>query len=316
MDTIETAAVAAHSAPMPPGRMRRAVPQRLSAALAGFAAITSLLSFTFFEVFERDAPSAVGNMRGTALTMLIVAVPLLVAAMIMADRGSLRARVVWLGALAYLAYNSVLTVFAAHFNSFFLMFVATLSLSIWSLLALLRDFAAEEVRARGARVPVRLVAVYMLACTILFAFVWLRDIGPAMMANSIPSSFGATGLLVAPTHVLDFAFTFPLLIAGARGIWARRGWGFVISGGLLIMLTIDTLSIALDQVFGHYHDPAQSLGAVPLMAVLTLIGSAMSFLFLSRLAVPRTAAEVGRRREAARPVHYPPAPRPRRPMWY
>ena len=62
--------------------------------------------------------------------------------------------------------------------------------------------------------------------------------------------------------------------------------------------------------------PAQSLGAVPLMAVLTLIGSAMSFLFLSRLAVPRTAAEVGRRREAARPVHYPPAPRPRRPMWY
>ena len=45
----------------------------------------------------------VGNLRGTALAVLGIAVTLLIASMVRAARGALRARFVWLGCLAYIA---------------------------------------------------------------------------------------------------------------------------------------------------------------------------------------------------------------------
>ena len=35
---------------------------------------------------------------------------------------------------------------------------------------------------------------------------------------------------------------------------------------------IESASVSTDQVFGHLHDPAASLGAVPVFVVLTLVG--------------------------------------------
>ena len=46
------------------------------------------------------------------------------------------------------------------------------------------------------------------------------------------------------------------------------------------MLTIETAGIAVDQIFGHVHDPFASLDAVPVMAIFTFVGLVMSMLFL------------------------------------
>ena len=54
----------------------------------------------------------------------------------------------------------------------------------------------------------------------------------------------------------------------------------VIGGMMVIMLTVETASIAVDQVFGHLHDPSASLGAVPVMVVFTAVGALFSVLFL------------------------------------
>ncbi len=262
-----------------PSRVER-LPYCPSVALAVVAAVTAAVSFFFWGVFDRNTPMTVGNMRGTALAMLVIAVPILVGSMILASHGSLRARLVWLGALAYIAYNAVMFCFALQFDSFFLLFVALLALSFWALVALLSRFDLAAASAAGAGVPVRTVVVYMLACLVLFAVMWLRDIIPATIGNVLPDSFQGTGLTQNPIYVLDFAFTFPLLAIGAAWLWQRRPWGYVIGGMMLVMLTIETAGIAIDQAFGHIHDPAQSLGAVPIMLVLTAIGLVFSLLFL------------------------------------
>lgn len=256
------------------------VPFAVSTALVVVAILTSGVSFLFWGVFDRDVPMAVGNMRGTALAMLVIAVPLLIGSMIRSSRGSLPARFVWLGSLAYIAYNAMMFCFALQFNSFFLLFTALLSLSFWSLVALLSHFDTSAVTAAGARVPVRAVAAYMLVCLVLFALTWLRDIIPAIIGNTFPDSFDGTGLTQNPVYVLDFAFTFPLLAIGAAWLWRRRAWGYVIGGMMVVMLTIETVGIAIDQAFGHLHDPSASLGAVPIMVAFTAAGLAFSTLFL------------------------------------
>ena len=64
----------------------------VSTALAVVAMVTCSLSFTFWEAFHRDVPMGIGNMRGTALTLLILGVPLLAASMVLSARGSARTR--------------------------------------------------------------------------------------------------------------------------------------------------------------------------------------------------------------------------------
>jgi hypothetical protein len=263
------------------------LPYYLSTALAVLAVITSAASFFFWQIFHRDVPMGVGNMRGTALAMLVIGVPILVVSMVLASRGSLRARFVWLGALAY---NAVLFCFAVHFNSFFLLFAGLLALSFWALLSLLRDVDPTTLAQAVSRVPARLVAVYMLVILALFGGMWLRDIVPATINNTMPASFDDTGLTQNPIYVLDFAFTFPLLAIGAIWLWRGRAWGYVVGGMMLVMLTLETAGIAIDQVFGHIHDPSQSLLAVPIMVSFTAIGVVFSVLFLRGVGSPTSRA--------------------------
>jgi hypothetical protein len=249
-----------------------ALAYRLSLALAVVAVVASAVG-VFFPAIFRDPAMTVGNARGTALVILVVAVPALVISMILATKGSLRAQLVWAGVLAYVLYNSVFFAFAMTFNVLFLFYVAMFSLALWSLVVLLVKLNADYLRAHFApTTPVRALAIYLLIIAALFAVVWLKDIVPAIVANTTPAGLAGTKMLTNPVQVLDLSITLPLCVLAGIWLWRRRSWGYVLSGVLLAMLVIETASIATDQVFGHLHDPEAPLGAVPVFVVLTLIG--------------------------------------------
>lgn len=256
------------------------IARRVSVALGIVSTLAGAASFTFWSLFSRDAPMIVGNMRGTALTVVILVIPLLAGSIVFSMRGSLRARFVWLGCLGYLAYNAVMFAFAVGFNSLFLAYATMLGLAFWSLVTLLAAFPLERVAATAQTIPVPAVAGFLIASMLLFASLWLQSILPAMVANTVPPVLEEMGLAQNPVWVLDFAFTFPLMILGAVWLWRRRVWGVILAGMMTIMLTLETAGVAVDQVFGNVHDPSASLDAVPVLVVLTIVGLIVSFLFL------------------------------------
>jgi hypothetical protein len=253
---------------------------RVSGALAVVAVIVGAASFFFWGVFHRDAPMGVGNLRGTALTLLVIAVPLQLLSMASAARGSMKARFLWLGSLAYIAYNAVMFCFASHFNAYFLLYTTLLALSFWGLLSLIRSLDLEEIGAAASAVPSHTIAIYLLLSTGFFALAWLKGIVPAIVHDTMPSVIEDIGLTQNTVWVLDFSFTFPLMVLGALWLWRRRPCGYVLAGMMVVMLTIETLGVAIDQVFGHLHDPSASLAAVPVMGLFTAVGLLFSALFL------------------------------------
>lgn len=245
---------------------------RLSALLAAVTLIHAAVG-AFWPGIFRDPPMTAGNAQGTAVAMLLAALPALVGSMILAARGSLRARLVWLGALSYLFYNAVIYCFAVAFNALFLLYVASLSLSFWAMLVLLLRADVEELRARFAEtLPARAFAVYVLAAAGMFCVLWMGQVVPALFESGRPAFLAGTDLLTSPVHVLDLGFALPISALGAVWLWQRKGWGFLLTGLMLCMLVIETASIALDQWFGHLRDPAASPAAVPIFAALTVIG--------------------------------------------
>ncbi len=92
----------------------------LSFPLAVILAVASLggilLGSTYAAETRMQAALSIGNDAGN----LVVIVPVLMIAAILALRGSAAARLVWMGTLAYLVYDFLNYALAIHFNSMFL----------------------------------------------------------------------------------------------------------------------------------------------------------------------------------------------------
>lgn len=255
----------------------------LSAALAVVAGVAAAVGVFDTSLFHDTAMTA-GNARGTDVVILFGAIPTLLLAMGLAARGSRRAQIVWLGALSYLLYNAVFFAFATSFNRLFLLYVATLSLALWSLVALLVRLDVVALREHFARkTPIRIAGGYLLTTTALFALAWLKDILPAIMSGATPQSLVGTRMLTNPVQVLDLAISLPLTVVAVIWLWRRRAWGYTLTGLLLVYGVIESVSIATDQVFGSLSDPTASPAMAPVFAVLALIGLIPAIAYLRSL---------------------------------
>ena len=119
--------------------------------------------------------------------------------------------------------------------------------------------------------------------TVAFALVWLKDVVPGLITNSAPAALRGAGLLTSPIHVMDLGFALPLTALAGIGLWQRRRWGYLVAGVMLVMLSIEGVSVGTDQLFGHMADPLQPLATVPLFIVLTLIGLVPTILYFRHL---------------------------------
>ena len=265
------------------------VPYVLAIALTLDTVAATATALLFREAL-RGPEVGIGSMQGTALVLLVVTLPVLVLSMALLSRGVTVAIIGWLGALGSIAYQSVLFLVGTPFNAFFFLYVAMLSLSIWSLVALVaRMPVAQLAEAVGPRAPVRLVAGYLLVNAALFLALWLQATIPAVLSAEPPMFLEGTGMTTGPVQILDLGFTLPLMVLGA-GLLRRRPWGYVLTGALLVMLAIETASIGVDQWFGHAADPASSVASdamTPVFAVMTVLGLGVLALFLRRPAVVR-----------------------------
>ena len=257
--------------------------EALSIALA-IVTLAAVVTALLFRDALRGPAVSVGNMQGTALVLLVITLPVLVLSMLLLARGVTVALIFWFGAVGSIAYQSVLFLFGIPFNAFFFLYVAMLSLSVWSLVALAPRIPIAAVAGRiGTHAPVRVVAAYLLINAALFLLLWLRATVPAVLSDGPPAFLEGTGMTTGPVQILDLAFTLPLMTIAAIGLLWRRSWAFVLTGALLVMLAIETASIGVDQWVGHAADPsspAASAAMTPVFAVLTLIGLGILGLFL------------------------------------
>jgi hypothetical protein len=210
-----------------------------------------------------------GSARGTALVVLVLAVPLL--ALALRGRGP---HTTWtwasaLGATAYLLYNAVLFAFATPFNHVFLVYVAMLGLAFWTLVLLLA--AAGSPPVGPSRVH-RLAASWIGVVVVLNTLAWLGGIVPAVVGSRPTSVLDGTGLTTNPVYVQDLAIWLPALAWVAWQLW--HGRHTLLAAGALLFWTLEGVGVAVDQAWGYHADPTSivaSAAVVPMFAVVVAV---------------------------------------------
>lgn len=253
------------------------------AMLLAIAAGSGLL----VEGLYRDVPDLVAQAKGQDLLSLAAVLPVLLVTAWMAGRGSLRARLIWLGGLAYLVYTYASFAFAIQYNPLFLVYIALLGCSLYALIGGLATLDLAGVKARFAeRTPVRAVSIYLAVLAALFYLMWLSELIPALLAGEIPQSIVEDGTPTNAIHVLDMAWILPAFAIAAVSLWRRQSLGYTLAGISLpffVLLVAAVLSMAILQAQEGNPDAP---GSIVIFGTLLAAGIGMVVWYLRGLRVP------------------------------
>lgn len=273
--------------------MKRASELWLSAGIVALGIPVHLVGLLAPSIY-RDPPILLPQNLGTDAVTLFVGLPLLGVAGAAMRRGSLRARLLWLGALGYLVYAYGMYALGVRWNPLFLAYVALFGLSLFALITGLVHTDAARIHGAAAGAPVRAVAVYLEAVAVLVAAVWLKEEVGALFAGTVPPSVLQFEAPTNVVHVFDLGVVLPALFVAAVMLVRRAAWGYVLAGVLLVKATTIGLWIAVMIWFSARAGFDTPAAYTLFFLALTAVGAALAWRFLAAL-------EPQRRRVAAPP---------------
>lgn len=239
-----------------------------------------------------------GSARGTAVGVLVLALPTLLLGRRLALRGVPAGLFLLLGATAHLVYNAVLFCFATPFNPAFPAYVAQLGLGIATLVAALAGLVPAQ-REHAFTPPRSLAgfAVYLWVVAGLNVLAWLRVVLPAVLHDD-RSFLAGSGLTTSPLYVQDLAFWLPVPVLVGVWLWRTRhpgrhatdAWAGLLGGAVLTFWVLEAFGVALDQWLGHRADPASdwaTLAGSLMFVVLGLVSGTVLARYLHAYAAHR-----------------------------
>lgn len=210
----------------------------------------------------RDVPYNAVQAQGQDLVSLVVGLPLLVISLLYTIRGSERALLVWLGTLMYILYTYLTYAFSAVFNEFFLLYIALVSLTFFTLVTALLHVDVGQIRLHfSEKTPLKTVSIYLLAVALLVFLGWMKQILPALLTGQLPESIVLARTPSNPVFVLDLALLLPAFCLAAVWLWRRQPWGYILCGIFLVKALTLTLAI-LSMSWFMYQTHMQGLDIV------------------------------------------------------
>jgi hypothetical protein len=245
--------------------------------LAGVAytSITGLLTPGFY---IKETPNWQAQSIGQDIMNLFLIVPVLLVSAFLAYRKNRIGLLLWGGTNLYLIYTYCLYAFDVHFNNLFIIYCINLGLSFYALLYFiyLQIKKPVIVQLQNSRLQ-KITGYYFIAVAICFYALWLMEIIPAIMNDTIPASLEEAGLFTNGVHVIDLSVFLPgLLIIGVM-VLRKRTLGFILAPvGLTFMVLMD-LSIAGLMVVLKNRGLEANMGVMAMMGGLALITMLLLF---------------------------------------
>lgn len=197
----------------------------LSTIAAVLSAVASVIGLLFPSVYR-------GNWGGMSLAndgvTLVIVVPTLALSIMHSARGSVRARLLWLGALFYMLYNYAFYIFGISVTRLFVPWIATFAFSAVSVALILLNLDVEAIgRSFSPQTPSRWIAAYLAFAGVMISFLWISQWLKFVFTGHVPEVNGSQDAY----HVIaavDLTFAVPMLISTAWLLFRRRPWGHVL----------------------------------------------------------------------------------------
>ncbi len=242
--------------------------------------------------YARETASLAAQGAGQDLFDLFAVTPLLLISLWFTRRGSRTAFLIFGGTVFYVLYSFFIYAFGIHFNDLFLLYCLTLGASLYTFLLLMGEAGGRQVPQWFAEnVPRRSTGVYFIVVALMFYFLWLSDVVPAILTHTLPAGVSDYNLTTNPVHVLDMALVLPGLLAIAVLLMRRRAAGFIMTPVFLVFIILLALALAAMVLSVRLQGLSEDASVAVIFAVLAVISGTLLTLFLRRMKPQPAKAE-------------------------
>jgi len=238
-------------------------------------------------LYQFDTVNSSSQEIGTDIVTLLIGIPLLLTAIVLSRRGSLRGQLLLTGALGYFLYTYGAMSFLTAFNPLFLVYVALFSLSLFGFILAMSSLDVGEVAHHiSAAFPRRAVATYFIVVAVFLSLAWLGLVVPAMLTWGPPA--GLESAITMVIQALDLGVIVPTAVTTAVLLLRKHAWGYALSSVMLLkILTMGAALIAMiiGQILaGVEIDPVTSI----VFVLISLSGILFGVITLKNIREPFT----------------------------
>ena len=247
----------------------------LSCIVCVLICIGSYNGLTTADFYSKETANWKAQSIGQDIVNLFLICPFLLVTAVMVFLKKEYAMSLWAGALSYLIYIYLIYCFDIHFNNYFILYCLILGLCFYLFIyCIYSQIQKSNFKLVGRKID-KLNAFYFLIISICFYCLWLWDIIPAMMDNTIPQGVIAGGLFTNPVQVIDLSIFLPGIFITGVLLLNQKPLGRIFSPILLTFFILMNFTIALLTIVMIKEGVSSSYTVAYVMAFLGLFSLAL-----------------------------------------
>lgn len=246
----------------------------------------------FIEGLYRDNPYFIAQGKGQDLVSLTIVLPTVITAAVLAKKGLIKAKMIWIGALVYLVYTYAIASFSVKFNPLSPIYIALLGLSLYGMITGLAEINESQANDGSSNhIQRKFISIYMLSLSFLFYFLWLKESIPAAIAGIVPQSVLENGTPTNAVYVLDMAWILPAFAITGISVWRRMLCGYLLTGIMLSYINLLLLALLSMMIFLSRGGYPLALPQTLLFVVLLIANLGISISFFNKGQIRNTFQE-------------------------
>jgi hypothetical protein len=218
--------------------------------------------------------------RGTDFTILFVAIPILIVALIVdRKRKELKNRIFLMSAIGVFTYYSASIAFGVTYNILHLVYIALFSSSLFGLIIAISSIAKVQVEnSIGDKLPLKGIYVFLLLTGIFLIVAWLPDIIKSLILGRSLEQIEIYTTQI--TNVLDMGIIAPTALICLFQLKKGSGMGYILLPLLLTTCTIIGIMLPIQTVFQMHAGISLPIGAI-ITKIATFVALALFALYFN-----------------------------------
>lgn len=244
---------------------------KLAQATTALALIIALVDIYHAPIFIRETVSIMAQVIGQDIVNLSVSVPATLYTLKLSRNGSLKARTVLAGIMAYYTYTFLSYVILFKLNDGFLLYTAAVATSLYGTLLLLAGFNTETIQVNASEATKQYTPFVLGFIILVVVVLWTPDLVYFYTTGLHPERIIADNIHTLAIHFQDLALVVPLSLLT---IWILRKdekMGYILAPILLVKaMSIGLAVLGMITVMLYMGTPA-AIGEIMIFIVATVV---------------------------------------------
>ena len=229
---------------------------RLSILLLILTVITSLLDLFYPPIFHKETLSSQAQVMGQDLVNLFLGVPALALSLIYSKKGSIKARIILVGVLAYLAYTFLSYGVLFKLNPGFLVYTADFAVSLYATLLAIAGLEIDKLKIKTTEKTRRNAQYSMILVILIIIFLWSPDLAAYYLQVETPTVITQDGFHTLIIPFQDLSIILPLTLLTIWLLRREKAWGYILTPIILVkVFSIAVAVLGMIAVMYYYGTP-------------------------------------------------------------